>query len=63
MLAVGAEPPAALPGFARAHRAGPGSAVHRTYGEGLFVVRPDGYVGLATRDPERVTAWLARFAG
>ncbi|MDX2642909.1 FAD-dependent monooxygenase [Streptomyces sp. PA03-1a] len=63
VLAVGTEPPAALPGFARAHRAGAGSAVHRGYGEGLFVVRPDGYVGLATRDPERVTAWLARFAG
>ncbi|MEU1615675.1 FAD-dependent monooxygenase [Streptomyces sp. NPDC005722] len=63
VLAVGAEPPADLPGFVRTHRARPGDPVHREYGEGLFVVRPDGYLGLATHDAERVTAWLARFAG
>lgn len=50
-------------GFVRTHRAGPGDPVHRAYGEGLFVIRPDGRIGLAAHGPERVTSWLARFAG
>ncbi|MFG3306479.1 hypothetical protein [Streptomyces wuyuanensis] len=29
--------------------------VHASHGEGLFLVRPDGYVGWAGRDP----VWLA----
>ncbi|MFF5566183.1 hypothetical protein ACFY7Z_06415 [Streptomyces sp. NPDC012623] len=33
---------------------------HTAYaGEGLFLVRPDGYIGLATRDPAAVTAYLS----
>ncbi|MFJ6946290.1 hypothetical protein ACISU4_16835 [Streptomyces wuyuanensis] len=35
---------------------GPGPAeVHTSHGEGLYLVRPDGYVGWAGRDP----VWLA----
>ncbi|MFF3563327.1 FAD-dependent monooxygenase [Streptomyces sp. NPDC002574] len=63
VLAIGAEPPAALPEFARAHREESGGAAHQAYGDGLFVVRPDGYVGLATDDPRQVGAYLARFRG
>ncbi|MFJ4983836.1 hypothetical protein ACIP9H_08605 [Streptomyces sp. NPDC088732] len=63
MPAIGAEPPAALPGFTRAHREESGGAAHRAYGDGLFVVRPDGYVGPATDDPRQVGGYLARFGG
>ncbi|TJZ44065.1 pentachlorophenol monooxygenase [Streptomyces piniterrae] len=35
------------------------STVASVYGEGLFLVRPDGYVGLATHDPADVPAYLA----
>ncbi|GGU22308.1 hypothetical protein GCM10010259_10860 [Streptomyces daghestanicus] len=41
LLALDAELPGALPGAVRVVR-GP---AHRTYGTGLFLVRPDGYVG------------------
>lgn len=63
VLAIGAEPPAALPGFARVRREESGGAAHEAYGDGLFVVRPDGYGGLATDDPRRVGAYPARFGG
>ncbi|MGI5529956.1 FAD-dependent monooxygenase [Streptomyces syringium] len=33
------------------------------YGSGLFLIRPDGYVGLATDDPADVAPYLARVAG
>ncbi|MDN3272417.1 FAD-dependent monooxygenase [Streptomyces sp. MA15] len=34
---------------------------HRTYGTGLFLVRPDGYVGWAGDTPDGLGAYLARF--
>lgn len=34
---------------------------HRTYGTGLFLVRPDGYVGWAGDAPDGLGACLARF--
>lgn len=34
---------------------------HRTYGTGLFLVRPDGYVGWTGDTPEGLGAYLARF--
>ncbi|MFI9721600.1 FAD-dependent monooxygenase [Streptomyces sp. NPDC052396] len=36
-----------------------GGHAQRAYGSGLFLVRPDGYVGLATHDPAEVRAYLA----
>jgi 2-polyprenyl-6-methoxyphenol hydroxylase-like FAD-dependent oxidoreductase len=33
------------------------------YGDGLFVIRPDGYIGLATADPMDVRPYVARFTG
>ncbi|WP_249374799.1 FAD-dependent monooxygenase [Streptomyces sp. I05A-00742] len=35
--------------------------VERAYGDGLFVVRPDGYVGLATEDVAEVREYVAGF--
>ncbi|MEV0372093.1 FAD-dependent monooxygenase [Streptomyces sp. NPDC050636] len=57
LLAVAMDLPAAPRGV-RAHRVDD-SAVTAAYGEGLFLVRPDGYVGLATHDPADVPAYLA----
>ena len=57
LLAVDRELPT-LPGEVRTYRARNG-AVGEVYGEGLFLVRPDGYVGLATHDPADVHAYLA----
>ncbi|MFG3049665.1 FAD-dependent monooxygenase [Kitasatospora sp. NPDC048239] len=37
-----------------------GGIAARAYGRGLFVVRPDGYVGLATHDPADLPGYLAR---
>ncbi|MFC5028854.1 FAD-dependent monooxygenase [Streptomyces sp. DSM 41987] len=60
--------PGADPGLVHAHRIddapehGANSA-YAVYGDGLFVVRPDGYLGLATEDPADVAGYLARFTG
>ncbi|MGK5639827.1 FAD-dependent monooxygenase [Streptomyces sp. URMC 126] len=35
----------------------------RAYGEGLFLIRPDGYIGLATDDAAEVRAYLAEMVG
>ena len=37
--------------------------VHRNYGEGLILVRPDGYLGYTGPDGGGVNAYLARFFG
>ncbi|MCM2426594.1 FAD-dependent monooxygenase [Streptomyces sp. RKAG337] len=64
---LGADPEAD-PGLVHAHRIddapehGANSA-YAVYGDGLFVVRPDGYLGLATEDPADVAGYLARFTG
>ncbi|GAA1397172.1 hypothetical protein GCM10009639_34190 [Kitasatospora putterlickiae] len=59
VLAIGrALPP--LPAGVRGHRVD-GGVAERTYGRGLFVVRPDGYLGLATHDPADLPEYLARF--
>ena len=36
---------------------------HRNYGEGLILVRPDGYLGYAAPDARGLEAYLARFFG
>ncbi|MGW4896633.1 FAD-dependent monooxygenase [Kitasatospora sp. NPDC004240] len=59
VLAVGCELPHGLPAGVRAHRVDGGVAAG-AYGRGLFVVRPDGYLGLATYDPAAVNGYLAR---
>ncbi|GAA2831746.1 FAD-dependent monooxygenase [Kitasatospora sp. CM 4170] len=58
VLAVGRELPA-VPAGVRAHRVDGGVAAE-AYGRGLFVVRPDGYLGLATDDPADLPGYLAR---
>ncbi|MEU6238636.1 pentachlorophenol monooxygenase, partial [Kitasatospora sp. NPDC047058] len=58
VLAVGRELPA-VPAGVRAHRVDGGVAA-AAYGQGIFVVRPDGYVGLATDDPADLPGYLAR---
>ncbi|MGW1889545.1 FAD-dependent monooxygenase [Streptomyces sp. NPDC002004] len=57
LLAVGtdAEPPP-LPAEVRVHRV----PTYAPYGTGLFLVRPDGYVGWAGGTPEGLGAYLAR---
>ncbi|WP_371484643.1 FAD-dependent monooxygenase [Kitasatospora sp. NBC_00315] len=37
-----------------------GGLARQAYGPGLFVIRPDGYVGLATHDPADLPGYLAR---
>ncbi|MER5353069.1 FAD-dependent monooxygenase [Kitasatospora sp. NPDC002551] len=59
VLAIG-RPLPRLPAAVRGHRVDGGLA-ERTYGPGLFVVRPDGYLGLATHDPADLPGYLARF--
>ncbi|MFF8768873.1 FAD-dependent monooxygenase [Kitasatospora sp. NPDC015120] len=58
VLAIG-RPLPPLPAGVRGHRIDGGIA-ERTYGQGLFVVRPDGYLGLATHDPSHLPGYLAR---
>ncbi|GHC73673.1 FAD-dependent monooxygenase [Streptomyces cinnamoneus] len=41
----------------------PDGHAHDAYGGGLFLIRPDGYVGLATGDPADVSAYLAAVTG
>ncbi|WP_280701032.1 FAD-dependent monooxygenase [Kitasatospora sp. GP82] len=50
LVSAGSEPPA-VPPAVRTHRAD-------TYGEGLFLIRPDGHIALATHDPADITALL-----
>lgn len=57
LLAVDWELPA-VPNDVRTHWARNG-AVGEAYGKGLFLIRPDGYVGLATHDPADVHLYLA----
>ncbi|MFI6446539.1 FAD-dependent monooxygenase [Kitasatospora sp. NPDC050543] len=60
LLAVGCElpPTSALPPGLRALRP-TGRVAAEAYGRGLFVIRPDGYVGLATDDPADLPGYLA----
>jgi 2-polyprenyl-6-methoxyphenol hydroxylase-like FAD-dependent oxidoreductase len=37
--------------------------VHRNYGHGLILIRPDGYLGYAASDASGLNAYLARFFG
>ncbi|MCS0636758.1 FAD-dependent monooxygenase [Streptomyces sp. LP05-1] len=59
LLAVGTEAPAVPAPFVRVHRIPPAEA----YGTGLFLVRPDGYVGWAGTDPTGLAGYLARLGG
>ncbi|KOT36281.1 pentachlorophenol monooxygenase [Streptomyces caelestis] len=58
LLALGASVPAPPAAVRLVH--GP---AHRTYGTGLFLVRPDGYVGWAGDTPAGLPEYLARFGG
>ncbi|MYS73290.1 pentachlorophenol monooxygenase, partial [Streptomyces sp. SID5926] len=58
LLALGADAPGGDVGPAvRVVRGG----AHGAYGAGLFLVRPDGYVGWAGDTPEGLGAYLGRF--
>ncbi|MGW6916563.1 FAD-dependent monooxygenase [Kitasatospora sp. NPDC054939] len=63
VLAVGCAlpdgPGGRLPAGVRSHRVD-GGVAERAYGRGLFVVRPDGYLGLATYEPADLLPYLAR---
>lgn len=58
LLALGTSAPA--PSAAVRLVQGP---AHETYGTGLFLVRPDGYVGWAGDTPDGLPEYLARFGG
>lgn len=58
VLAVGRALPE-LPAGVRGYRIDGGVTEH-AYGPGLFVVRPDGYLGLATHDPADLPGYLGR---
>ena len=36
---------------------------HRNYGDGLILVRPDGYLGYAAPDARGINTYLSRFFG
>ena len=57
VLAVDCELPAVPPGVRTLRLTG--GPARAAYGQGLFVVRPDGYVGLATHDPAGLPEYLA----
>lgn len=61
LLAVGtdAELPSVDPDFTHVHRIGP----YDPYGKGIFLVRPDGYVGWAGQDATGLARHLVRFGG
>jgi 2-polyprenyl-6-methoxyphenol hydroxylase-like FAD-dependent oxidoreductase len=61
VLVVDCDLPAVPPGVRSLRLAG-GDA-RAAYGPGLFVVRPDGYVGLATHDPAGLPGYLALLGG
>ncbi len=63
LLAVGSAVPPPVPGRWVAVQRLDGEEVRRAYGEGLFLIRPDGYVGVATTDAAEVTAYLTLFHG
>lgn len=59
LLALGTEAPEGVTGpVARVVRGG----AHDAYGTGLFLVRPDGYVGWAGDTPDGLDAYLSRFS-
>ncbi|MFG2617083.1 FAD-dependent oxidoreductase [Streptomyces sp. NPDC048507] len=58
LLAAGAAADAVLPSPAGVHVLRFPS--HEAYGDGLFLIRPDGYVGWAGRTPEGVERYAAR---
>ncbi|MFC8373487.1 FAD-dependent oxidoreductase [Streptomyces sp. NPDC057239] len=58
LLALGTDAPAPPAAVRLVH--GP---AHETYGTGLFLVRPDGYVGWAGDTPAGLPEYLARFGG
>lgn len=61
LLAVGgATVPGSLPTWVRV-RETDAPLVRQAYGDGLFLIRPDGYIGLATADPADVGPYAARF--
>ena len=63
LLAVGtATPPALESDQVHVHHL-EGAEIRRAYGDGLFLIRPDGYVGLATDDPADIQEYLARLRG
>ncbi|WP_405679472.1 hypothetical protein [Streptomyces sp. NBC_01511] len=37
--------------------------MYEPYGKGLFLVRPDGYIGWAGEDATGLGAWLAKLGG
>lgn len=59
LLALGTDGVPAMPAAVRVVH-GP---AHRSYGTGLFLVRPDGYVGWAGDTPAGLPEYLARFTG
>lgn len=66
VLALGDAEPAvpAVPEWARVFRpVDVDGHVKEAYGSGYFVIRPDGYVGLATDDAADVAAYLATLSG
>ncbi|MFE0879645.1 FAD-dependent oxidoreductase [Streptomyces smyrnaeus] len=60
LLAVGdAAPPAGLPAYLRTHAV---AATAPYAPDGLYLVRPDGYLALITEDPGEVTAYVTGLA-
>jgi 2-polyprenyl-6-methoxyphenol hydroxylase-like FAD-dependent oxidoreductase len=63
LLGFGGGPvPDGLPDWVHAHAVSDPLA-REAYGDGLFLIRPDGYVGLATADGAGVRPYLERFQG
>ncbi|WP_329391645.1 FAD-dependent oxidoreductase (plasmid) [Streptomyces sp. NBC_01351] len=58
LLAVGAPASAALPPLPAVHTVRIPS--HKTYGDGLFLIRPDGYIGWAGDSPTHLHPYLSR---
>ncbi|MEV6549365.1 FAD-dependent monooxygenase [Streptomyces sp. NPDC051597] len=56
LLAIGAEAPALESELVHVHTL----TAYEPYGRGLFLIRPDGYVGWAGETPEGLTGYLAR---
>ncbi|CAL9571432.1 FAD-dependent oxidoreductase [Streptomyces sp. enrichment culture] len=57
LLALGTDTPGGVGAAVRVVR----GQAHGAYGAGLFLVRPDGYVGWAGDSPEGLAAYLGRF--
>lgn len=58
LLAVN-DPPPRMPQAVRTLRV-TGGALAQALGAGLFLIRPDGHIGLATRDPAHLERYLAK---